>query len=496
MGKIYTPTPVGSGFNVANINSNFNDIESALESYLARTGETPNAMAADLDMNSNDILNVASLTASALTVNGTDVVALVNQANTSATNAANSAAAAATSATNAAAAQTAAEAARDDAIAAIEDQTDPRYWGAVWGTTVDQSAALQAWINGAQGEFLDGHGGTFAVSNKLFLSGQHRNMRNIRFHVIAGGNLTDSEPLLTMNSLHQTVENAWFELNGICCGIRARWFAQSVHNVRIFGPANTVNGYGIKQEAGRFSGINLTLAGFPSTTVDSAKNVARFNKGIWLSAADFKLIDVTSWQHLWQGYFDSGTNTGMCTTCHWWDSDPDGALALNTIYIGDTATNHTFTANYFDSGKATIRNLRNTFIGSKLLNAASNTTSTAMFMFDATSVGQTFSEFQYIGGNHINSLSVPVFEFNESGGNTWNLSGFARGLIEAYNGRGILGEINHIWSPENAFPIGLIEQAKFEPIDQSNVNGPAIFVRPSDGKLIFKDGSGVTHPLY
>lgn len=45
------------------INSNNSAIEAALENTLSRDGTTPNVMSADLDMNSNDLLNVDNITA-------------------------------------------------------------------------------------------------------------------------------------------------------------------------------------------------------------------------------------------------------------------------------------------------------------------------------------------------------------------------------------------------------------------------------------------------
>ena len=45
---------------VSTINANWALIETALENTLSRDGTTPNTMSADLDMNSNDILNVST----------------------------------------------------------------------------------------------------------------------------------------------------------------------------------------------------------------------------------------------------------------------------------------------------------------------------------------------------------------------------------------------------------------------------------------------------
>ena len=64
---------IGSGFNRTPINSNFVAIQTALDDALSRSGNTPNEMEADLDMNSNSLLNVADLTAVRLFVGGTEI---------------------------------------------------------------------------------------------------------------------------------------------------------------------------------------------------------------------------------------------------------------------------------------------------------------------------------------------------------------------------------------------------------------------------------------
>lgn len=51
---------------ITTINNNHTAIETALENTLSRDGTAPNSMEADLDMNSNDIMNVASLEATSI----------------------------------------------------------------------------------------------------------------------------------------------------------------------------------------------------------------------------------------------------------------------------------------------------------------------------------------------------------------------------------------------------------------------------------------------
>lgn len=77
MGKLFTPQDISSGFQTTDsLNNNFAAIEAALDACLSRTGETPNSMSADLDMNSNDIINLNSLSVDTLLVDGEEVPSL------------------------------------------------------------------------------------------------------------------------------------------------------------------------------------------------------------------------------------------------------------------------------------------------------------------------------------------------------------------------------------------------------------------------------------
>jgi len=68
-----TVTDVSSGYNRSAINENFEAIETALQDAVSRSGNTPNDMDADLDMDSNDILNVNTINVSALKLGGTNI---------------------------------------------------------------------------------------------------------------------------------------------------------------------------------------------------------------------------------------------------------------------------------------------------------------------------------------------------------------------------------------------------------------------------------------
>lgn len=71
MAKKPTLTTLSSGFNsTTTLNNNFTALRNAFDNTLSLDGSTPNAMNADLDMNSNDILNVGEIDVQALTVDG------------------------------------------------------------------------------------------------------------------------------------------------------------------------------------------------------------------------------------------------------------------------------------------------------------------------------------------------------------------------------------------------------------------------------------------
>ena len=72
MAKKPTVTTITSGFaSVTTLNANYEALRNAFDNTISRDGSTPNTMTADFDMNSNDILNVKSITDQS----GKDIVA-------------------------------------------------------------------------------------------------------------------------------------------------------------------------------------------------------------------------------------------------------------------------------------------------------------------------------------------------------------------------------------------------------------------------------------
>lgn len=61
---------ISAGFNLAKLNENFTKIETSLQDGVSRSGQSPNQMEADLDLNNNDLLNAKDIDTTTLTVDG------------------------------------------------------------------------------------------------------------------------------------------------------------------------------------------------------------------------------------------------------------------------------------------------------------------------------------------------------------------------------------------------------------------------------------------
>ncbi len=80
MAKKPTITEVSSGFtSQATLNANLTALRDAFENTLSRDGSTPNSMEADLDMNSNDVLNAGRVETDRLLLNGVPVSTTLNE---------------------------------------------------------------------------------------------------------------------------------------------------------------------------------------------------------------------------------------------------------------------------------------------------------------------------------------------------------------------------------------------------------------------------------
>lgn len=66
---------ISSGYNLTKLNENFTNIETALQSALGLSGNVPNSMNADLDMDSQNILNANTIDAAGITLGGISLLA-------------------------------------------------------------------------------------------------------------------------------------------------------------------------------------------------------------------------------------------------------------------------------------------------------------------------------------------------------------------------------------------------------------------------------------
>lgn len=173
MALAYTKTDVSSGFNPTQINANWTAITTALTDGLSRSGNGPNAMAAVLDMGTNNIINGGIGNFTNVVVGGIDLTAQVAAAAASAAaaltsenNAATSESNAATSETNAGASATLASqwASLTGALVAATDYSAKEYaigtftrgsvgsakdWATLTGTTVNATeVSAREWARG------------------------------------------------------------------------------------------------------------------------------------------------------------------------------------------------------------------------------------------------------------------------------------------------------------------------------------------------------------
>ena len=187
---------------ISTINSNSAAIEAALENTLSRDGTTPNQMGADIDMNSNDIINAGLVSTTELVVDGSDVSSLVQDAVDAVSEAAASATSAASSATSAStsasvATTKASEAAASAAAAAAVLDFDPATKADVGHThTISDVTDLQTTLDG---KAATSH--THAISNVTGLQTALDNKANNTVSIAAGTGLTGGGDLTTNRTI-------------------------------------------------------------------------------------------------------------------------------------------------------------------------------------------------------------------------------------------------------------------------------------------------------
>lgn len=79
MAKTPTLTTLTSGhYSTETLTANFSAISTQFENMVSRDGSAPNTMLGDLDMNSNDIINVGEIDVGTLTINGVNVTDVIS----------------------------------------------------------------------------------------------------------------------------------------------------------------------------------------------------------------------------------------------------------------------------------------------------------------------------------------------------------------------------------------------------------------------------------
>lgn len=117
---------IGSGYNRTKINNNFTVLETVVNNGLLHLDGGNNIMKQNIDMDSNDIINVGTMQAQTITINGTDYSVVLQSI---ADSAQVSADAALVSETNAAASEVAAATSESNAATTLSEFKDI-YWGA------------------------------------------------------------------------------------------------------------------------------------------------------------------------------------------------------------------------------------------------------------------------------------------------------------------------------------------------------------------------------
>ena len=161
MSKIGTLTDVAViATSAPTINANWDVIEAAFANTLSLDGSTPNSMEADIDLNSNDLLNANAIDCVSLTVDGTSVDNIITAAAASAAAAAASASTADTKAT--AAATYASDALASANLAATVTALEP--WSGPWLTATTYVVGALAEESGNTYICIVAHtSGTFAT---------------------------------------------------------------------------------------------------------------------------------------------------------------------------------------------------------------------------------------------------------------------------------------------------------------------------------------------
>lgn len=245
---INTLTNTASPTYLTQLNQNFTNLKTQFDNTLSLDGSLPNAMNADLDLNSNDLINGGTLSADDIVIGGTSIATQVTNAATSATNAA----ASATSSAASAATATQYTPAYFNNFAALK--ADTRSWpvGQLLNTRAE-GFAYQVAASGATDHHVTTVGGV-----KLYvLAGEDGSVSILQFG--ANTSLTNNAPMIQM---------AWDNFN---------WIKHPTGTFDITEPLYIRNDYmrisGVASGGGGFGSENLIRK--TTSTAGTGSNTAR-----------------------------------------------------------------------------------------------------------------------------------------------------------------------------------------------------------------------------
>ena len=206
-----TLTTVSSGFNsTTTLNNNFTALRDAFDNTLSLDGSTPNAMNADLDMNSKDLLNVGDLDTESLRINGVLV------APSSVVTAPNATAVTYNQGGTGAVNRTVANKLRESV--SVKD------FGAVGDGVTDDTAAIQAAVaaTNTSGQWLIWNKGTYRVTSALSftLSKMQWASEGAVILIDTSGDIPQGVGVTLSDSADHSIVGSGFEVNanGRCNG--------------------------------------------------------------------------------------------------------------------------------------------------------------------------------------------------------------------------------------------------------------------------------------
>ena len=338
MAKKATLTPVtDTALNAGAINTQLNAINDQLDNTLSLDGSTPNAMNADVDLNSNDILNAGTVNAVELTVGGISVAASATASAASATASAASAAAALVSETNAATSET--NAASSAVAASTYDPT--KRFNTVALLLADTTLTT---LNTTVGDYFEAGGFRYI---RVASSGDVTTAGGILMDVLAGDDglsinafgavgdgVTNDKTIIDTHNVAETLVN-----------LSGKTYAYTGD----FTPtANYTNGKILSSTLGEFDYTVTTITGFRTVTVGASSTMKTLEAALnWLKSGitiQGGLTLTVSGDHTLSNYtFDHPDSSNVYLV----GTALAGAMPVKGDMVGTRATDEAFIAGRF-----------------------------------------------------------------------------------------------------------------------------------------------------